>query len=71
VVLGGPLAELAPWLRGSVEQELRARVTDRRWTAENVIVSRLGRDGVLLGAAHSGVRAVLDDPYAWAEGGSV
>jgi predicted NBD/HSP70 family sugar kinase len=70
VVLGGPLAELAPWLRGSVERELRDRVTDRRWTSENVIVSRLGRDGVLLGAAYSGVRAVLDDPCAWAEGGS-
>jgi hypothetical protein len=29
-----------------------------------VTVSRLGSDGPLLGAAHSVVRAVLDDPAA-------
>jgi predicted NBD/HSP70 family sugar kinase len=66
VVLGGPLAELAPWLRPAVERELRRRVTDRQWPPEALLVSRLGRDGVLLGAAYSTVRAVLDDPQAYA-----
>ncbi|MDX6315404.1 MAG: hypothetical protein QOF44_4868, partial [Streptomyces sp.] len=67
VVLGGPLAELAPWLRPSLERELTQRVTDRQWPAEALLVSRLGRDGVLLGAAYSAVRAVLDDPQGWAQ----
>lgn len=66
VVLGGPLAELAPWLRPAVERELGRRVTDRQWPPEALLVSRLGRDGVLLGAAYSTVRAVLDDPQAYA-----
>ncbi|MDX3094015.1 ROK family transcriptional regulator [Streptomyces sp. ME02-6991-2B] len=62
VVLGGTLASLAPWLRKAVERELDRRVTDRQWRADAVRVSRLGREGVLLGAAYSVVRAVLDDP---------
>lgn len=65
VVLGGALAELAPWLHDSVRRELARRVTDRQWPPEALMVSRLGRDGVLLGAAYSGVRAVLDDPAGW------
>lgn len=66
VVLGGPLAELAPWLRPAVQRELDSRVTDRQWPADALLVSRLGRDGVLLGAAYSAVRALLDDPQAYA-----
>lgn len=64
VVLGGTLASLAPWLRSAVERELGRRVTDRQWRADAVLVSRLGREGVLLGAAYSVVRSVLDDPQA-------
>lgn len=64
VVLGGTLASLAPWLRSAVERELGRRVTDRQWRADAVRVSRLGREGVLLGAAYSVVRSVLDDPQA-------
>ncbi len=65
VVVGGPLAELAPWLLPGVRRELAARVTDRRWRPEDVVTARLGRDGVLRGAAYSAARAVLDDPGAW------
>lgn len=65
VVLGGPLAALAPWLLPEVRRELGVRVTDRAWRPQDVISSRLGSDGVLLGAAYSGVRAVLDDPAGW------
>ncbi|MDX2649546.1 ROK family protein [Streptomyces sp. NPDC001902] len=64
VVLGGTLASLAPWLRSAVERELGRRVTDRQWRTDAVRVSRLGREGVLLGAAYSVVRSVLDDPQA-------
>jgi predicted NBD/HSP70 family sugar kinase len=65
VVVGGPLADLAPWLLPGVRRELADRVTDRQWRPEDVVTSRLGSDGVLRGAAYSAVRAVLDDPAAW------
>jgi predicted NBD/HSP70 family sugar kinase len=65
VVVGGPLADLAPWLLPGVRAELADRVTDRRWRPEDVVTSRLGSDGVLRGAAYSAVRAVLDDPAGW------
>ncbi|MDH6218038.1 ROK family transcriptional regulator [Streptomyces pseudovenezuelae] len=61
VVLGGALAGLAPWLLPSLEAELDRRTAG---PACPVSVSRLGSEGPLLGAAHSVVRAVLDDPAA-------
>lgn len=64
VVLGGALAGLAPWLLPSLEAELDRRTAG---PACPVSVSRLGPEGPLLGAAHSVVRAVLDDPAAAAE----
>ncbi|MEU7055993.1 ROK family transcriptional regulator [Streptomyces sp. NPDC046197] len=65
VVLGGALAGLAPWLLPSLEAELARRTAG---PACPVSVSRLGPEGPLLGAAHSVVRAVLDDPASVAEG---
>ncbi|WP_431038766.1 ROK family protein [Streptomyces sp. P6-2-1] len=63
VVLGGSLSPLAEWLLPPLRREL----TRRTATANRpVTVSRLGREGPLLGAAHSVVRAVLDDPVALA-----
>lgn len=59
VVLGGALSGLAPWLLPSLESELARRTAG---PACAVTVSRLGPEGPLLGAAHSVVRAVLDDP---------
>ncbi|MFC8246948.1 ROK family protein [Streptomyces chartreusis] len=64
VVLGGALAGLAPWLLPSLEAELDRRTAG---PACPVSVSRLGSEGPLLGAAHSVVRGVLDDPVAVAE----
>ncbi|WP_328429303.1 ROK family transcriptional regulator [Streptomyces sp. NBC_00443] len=64
VVLGGALAGLAPWLLPSLEAELDRRTAG---PACPVAVSRLGPEGPLLGAAHSVVRAVLDDPAVVAE----
>ncbi|MFF8943598.1 ROK family protein [Streptomyces sp. NPDC014864] len=61
VVLGGALAGLAPWLLPSLEAELAGRTAG---PVCPVSVSRLGPEGPLLGAAHSVVRAVLDDPAA-------
>ncbi|MFI1369941.1 ROK family protein [Streptomyces griseochromogenes] len=64
VVLGGALAGLSAWLLPSLEAELASRTAG---PACPVSVSRLGPEGPLLGAAHSVVRAVLDDPAAVAE----
>ncbi|WP_018571066.1 ROK family transcriptional regulator [Streptomyces sp. PsTaAH-124] len=64
VVLGGALSGLAPWLLPSLEAELDRRTAG---PACPVSVSSLGPEGPLLGAAHSVVRAVLDDPSAVAE----
>lgn len=66
VVLGGALSELAPWLLPSLERELARRTAGPVCA---VAVSRLGSEGPLLGAAHSVVRAVLDDPAAVGSGG--
>ncbi|MFF2131252.1 ROK family protein [Streptomyces olivochromogenes] len=64
VVLGGALSGLAPWLLPSLEGELARRTAGPACT---VSVSPLGPEGPLLGAAHSVVRAVLDDPAGFAE----
>ncbi|WP_251092379.1 ROK family transcriptional regulator [Streptomyces sp. Caat 7-52] len=64
VVLGGALAGLSPWLLPALEHELTGRTAG---PACPVTVSRLGPQGPLLGAAHSVVRAVLDDPAVVAE----
>ncbi|MGW2821160.1 ROK family protein [Streptomyces sp. NPDC001443] len=64
VVLGGALAGLAPWLLPALQEELARRTAG---PACAVSVSRLGPEGPLLGAAHSVVRTVLDDPAAVAE----
>ncbi|GGS13669.1 xylose repressor [Streptomyces aureoverticillatus] len=59
VVLGGTLSRLAPWLLPSLEGEFGRRIAG---PGCEVVVSRIGSDGPLLGAAHAVVRAVLDDP---------
>ena len=65
VVLGGALSRLAPWLLPSLERELGRRTADpQRPKGGSVTVSRLGSQGPLLGAAHSVVQAVLDDPVS-------
>jgi predicted NBD/HSP70 family sugar kinase len=61
VVLGGALAGVAPWLLPSLRSELARRTAGPPCP---VSVSRLGPQGPLLGAAHSVVRGVLDDPAA-------
>ncbi|SNX56662.1 predicted NBD/HSP70 family sugar kinase [Streptomyces sp. TLI_55] len=64
VVLGGALSGLAPWLLPALEAELDRRTAG---PACPVSVSRLGPEGPLLGAAHSVVRGVLDDPASVAQ----
>jgi predicted NBD/HSP70 family sugar kinase len=65
VVLGGLYALLAPWLAAPVSERLSRRVLAWRWAPTEVLVSRLGADGAVRGAATSAVRAVIDDPASW------
>ncbi|RAJ68717.1 putative NBD/HSP70 family sugar kinase [Streptomyces sp. Amel2xB2] len=65
VLLGGALSGLAPWLLPALERELRGRAATQTSVPE-VAVSAMGGDGPSLGAAHSVVRAVLDDPLPYA-----
>ncbi|WP_225842743.1 ROK family transcriptional regulator [Streptomyces albus] len=64
VVLGGALARFAPWLRPALERELAER-TAAPEAAVELLVSQLGGEGPLLGAAHAAVRVVLDDPLSY------
>ncbi|HEY9369974.1 ROK family transcriptional regulator [Streptomyces sp.] len=68
IVLGGSLARLAPWLLPSLERELTRRTPQDGTPA--LTVSRLGTEGPLLGAAHSVIRTVLDDPTGHRGGAS-
>ncbi|MGW8376659.1 ROK family transcriptional regulator [Streptomyces sp. ODS28] len=63
VVLGGTLPALRTWLLPPLERELTRR-TAMQDAAPRVAFSALGADGPVLGAAHSVVREVLDDPLA-------
>jgi predicted NBD/HSP70 family sugar kinase len=65
VVLGGLYALLAPWLIDTVRSQLALRVLATGWAPTQVLVSRLGADGAVRGAATRAVRTVIDDPAAW------
>jgi predicted NBD/HSP70 family sugar kinase len=65
VLLGGTLAGLAPWLLPTLEAELQRR-TAAHGAVPRLAVSAIGSEGPSLGAAHSVVRAVLDDPLRYA-----
>ena len=62
VVLGGVFAPLFPWLDGQLRAVLDRRVLSARWAPVSVTPSKLGRDAAVVGAARSGVRALLTHP---------
>lgn len=64
LVLGGALARFAPWLLPALESELTGR-TAAPGQPPALVVSGLGAEGPLLGAAHAAVRVVLDDPLCY------
>ena len=68
VVLGGSYAALAPWLVEPVERELAARVVSAGWQPLQVLVSQLGPEAAVRGAAQSVVRAVIADPARYRAG---
>ena len=62
VVLGGSYAALAPWLVGPVQRELDARVVSSGWQLVRLLVSELGAEAAVRGAAGSVVRRVITHP---------
>ncbi len=61
VVLGGAFAELAPWLVGPIERELRTRFMAARWSPFRVVASSI-TDGPVRGAAAIVLRDIFDNP---------
>jgi len=65
VVLGGFYADFAPWLLGPVNAELRDRVVNHSWSSTKVVVSSLGAEASVRGAAAISTRRIIRDPAAW------
>ena len=65
VVLGGFYAELAPWLIGPVKAELHERLVNNSWSPTEVVVSSLGAEASVRGAAGITIKRMIDDPAEW------
>ena len=62
VVVGGYFATLAPWLVPGLQDELDAHVLSSQWDAPRVVVSELGAEAAVRGAAAAALRRVFADP---------
>lgn len=62
VVLGGFLAQLAPWLASPIARELDAHVLASDWSVPRLMPSTLGPEAAVRGAAAQSLRRVLADP---------
>jgi predicted NBD/HSP70 family sugar kinase len=62
IVLGGYLAPLAEWLVEDIEREVRMRVLGARWGSCSVLVSTLGEEAAVRGAAAFVLHEILADP---------
>jgi predicted NBD/HSP70 family sugar kinase len=65
IVLGGSYAVLAPVLTDALRAELRRRVVSAAWAPPTVLVSELGNEAAVRGAATAATRTILDDPDAY------
>ncbi|TMR24669.1 ROK family transcriptional regulator [Nonomuraea turkmeniaca] len=62
IVLGGIFARLFPWLEGPVADGLGARLGQMRGTPPALVVSGIGADAAVLGAAGLVIQRILADP---------
>ncbi|WP_327586472.1 ROK family transcriptional regulator [Nonomuraea sp. NBC_00507] len=62
IVLGGIFAPLFPWLEGPVADGLGTRLGHMRGTPPPLVVSGIGADAAVLGAAGLVIQRVLADP---------
>ncbi|MEV0386518.1 ROK family transcriptional regulator [Nonomuraea sp. NPDC050643] len=62
IVLGGVYAPLFPWLNGPVSEGLGARLGQMRGTPPALVVSGIGADAAVLGAAGLIIQQLLAEP---------
>ena len=62
VVLGGYFAHVAEWLVPRIEHELAAHALAARWSPCDVLVSTLGEEAAVHGAASLALQDVLANP---------
>jgi predicted NBD/HSP70 family sugar kinase len=62
VVVGGYFATLAQWLLPGLREELDARVLAAEWDPPRVVISALGAEAAVRGAAALALRRVFADP---------
>jgi predicted NBD/HSP70 family sugar kinase len=65
VVLGGSYAELAPWLRDPMADQLDRRVVSAAWSPVRIISSTLGATAAVLGAGAAPIQTIIADPDAY------
>ena len=65
IMLGGIYAALSPWLQPAVQHALMERVIGAEWREPVVLVSALGGEAALHGAASSILREVIENPAAY------
>jgi predicted NBD/HSP70 family sugar kinase len=65
IVLGGSYAVLAPGLVAAMREELDRRVISASWAPASILVSELGNEAAVRGAATAVTRAIADDPDAY------
>jgi predicted NBD/HSP70 family sugar kinase len=62
VILGGHFADLGEWLVPRLERELQTNVLGAKWARCQVLVSGLGSETIVRGAAIYSLHLVLADP---------
>jgi predicted NBD/HSP70 family sugar kinase/biotin operon repressor len=62
IVLGGLYAEVAPWISADVNAELTTRAVGYQKTGVKLLVSQLGAEAAVRGAAGLVIRRIIDDP---------
>jgi predicted NBD/HSP70 family sugar kinase len=62
IVLGGLYAEVAPWISADVAAELSARAVGYQTAGVELVVSQLGAEAAVRGAAGLVIRRIIDNP---------
>ncbi|WP_426226699.1 ROK family protein [Pseudarthrobacter sp. DSP2-3-2b1] len=67
IVLADNLAQLFPWIRRPVEDQLKARVSASEWFLPTLEVSRTSRHAAMRGGALTVLQGVIADLHSWLE----
>lgn len=64
VIIGGYFAPLAEWMVPRIQRELSTRVLGARWSSYRLLVSALGGDAAVRGAAALSLHEIMANPLA-------